>query len=109
MKLTNLIAGLAGLPVAGFGVVAFALLADVIGADAARTGIHGGDLFWCAGDSAKTNYRPLGRLLRSTAASEQNERPGLDSASRRLFLSLRACLLSALPPALSGWWSVASG
>jgi Na+/melibiose symporter-like transporter len=36
----QLIAGLAGLPVAGFGVVAFALLADVIDADAARTGIH---------------------------------------------------------------------
>jgi glycoside/pentoside/hexuronide:cation symporter, GPH family len=36
----QLIAGLAGLPVAGFGVLAFALLADVIDADAARTGIH---------------------------------------------------------------------
>ena len=32
--------GLAGLPVAGFGVVAFALLADVIDADTARTGIR---------------------------------------------------------------------
>ncbi|MGA8654916.1 MAG: MFS transporter [Chthoniobacterales bacterium] len=36
----QIIAGLAGLPVAGFGVVAFALLADVIDADAARTGIR---------------------------------------------------------------------
>jgi Na+/melibiose symporter-like transporter len=32
--------GLAGLPVAGFGVVAFALLADVIDADTARTGLR---------------------------------------------------------------------
>jgi glycoside/pentoside/hexuronide:cation symporter, GPH family len=32
--------GLAGLPVAGFGVVAFALLADVIDADTVRTGIR---------------------------------------------------------------------
>ncbi|MBV9274891.1 MAG: MFS transporter [Verrucomicrobia bacterium] len=36
----QLIAGLAGLPVAGFGVLSFALLADVIDADSARTGIH---------------------------------------------------------------------
>jgi GPH family glycoside/pentoside/hexuronide:cation symporter len=36
----QIVAGLAGLPVAGFGVVAFALLADVIDADAARTGIR---------------------------------------------------------------------
>ena len=36
----QLVIGLAGLPVAGFGVVAFALLADVIDADAARTGIR---------------------------------------------------------------------
>jgi GPH family glycoside/pentoside/hexuronide:cation symporter len=34
----QLICGLAGLPVAGFGVLAFALLADVIDADAKRTG-----------------------------------------------------------------------
>ena len=34
----QVVAGLAGLPVAGFGVVAFALLADVIDTDAARTG-----------------------------------------------------------------------
>jgi glycoside/pentoside/hexuronide:cation symporter, GPH family len=32
--------GLAGLPVAGFGVVAFALLADVIDADTVRTGLR---------------------------------------------------------------------
>jgi glycoside/pentoside/hexuronide:cation symporter, GPH family len=36
----QVVAGLAGLPVAGFGVVAFALLADVIDADTARTGIR---------------------------------------------------------------------
>ena len=36
----QLVTGLAGLPVAGFGVLAFALLADVIDADAARTGTH---------------------------------------------------------------------
>src|SRR5260370_724999 len=36
----EVVAGLAGLPVAGFGVVAFALLADVIDADTARTGIR---------------------------------------------------------------------
>ncbi|MBV8353452.1 MAG: MFS transporter [Verrucomicrobia bacterium] len=36
----QLVTGLAGLPVAGFGVVAFALLADVIDADTARTGIR---------------------------------------------------------------------
>jgi GPH family glycoside/pentoside/hexuronide:cation symporter len=36
----QIVAGLAGLPVAGFGVVAFALLADVIDADTARTGIR---------------------------------------------------------------------
>jgi MFS family permease len=36
----QLIAGLSGLPVAGFGVLAFALLADVIDADFARTRIH---------------------------------------------------------------------
>jgi len=34
------VCGLAGLPVAGFGVLAFALLADVIDADAQRTGIR---------------------------------------------------------------------
>jgi GPH family glycoside/pentoside/hexuronide:cation symporter len=34
----QLVCGLAGLPVAGFGVLAFALLADVIDADAERTG-----------------------------------------------------------------------
>ena len=36
----QVVTGLAGLPVAGFGVVAFALLADVIDADTARTGIR---------------------------------------------------------------------
>lgn len=36
----QLVTGLAGLPVAGFGVVAFALLADVIDADTAKTGIR---------------------------------------------------------------------
>jgi GPH family glycoside/pentoside/hexuronide:cation symporter len=36
----QIVTGLAGLPVAGFGVVAFALLADVIDADTARTGIR---------------------------------------------------------------------
>jgi len=36
----QIVAGFAGLPVAGFGVVAFALLADVIDADTARTGIR---------------------------------------------------------------------
>jgi glycoside/pentoside/hexuronide:cation symporter, GPH family len=34
----QVVCGLAGLPVAGFGVLAFALLADVIDADAGRTG-----------------------------------------------------------------------
>jgi GPH family glycoside/pentoside/hexuronide:cation symporter len=36
----QIVAGLAGLPVAGFGVVAFALLADVIDADTVRSGIR---------------------------------------------------------------------
>ncbi|MBV8532335.1 MAG: MFS transporter [Verrucomicrobia bacterium] len=36
----QVVTGLAGLPVAGFGVVAFALLADVIDADTVRTGIR---------------------------------------------------------------------
>jgi GPH family glycoside/pentoside/hexuronide:cation symporter len=65
----QLIAGLAGLPVAGFGVVAFALLADVIDADAARTGIHREAIYF--GVQAILQKSMIGLSVVSFAALQQ--------------------------------------
>jgi GPH family glycoside/pentoside/hexuronide:cation symporter len=65
----QIVAGLAGLPVAGFGVVAFALLADVIDADAARTGIRREAIYF--GVQAILQKSMIGLSVVSFAALQQ--------------------------------------
>src|SRR5215471_12860260 len=65
----QIITGLAGLPVAGFGVVAFALLADVIDADATRTGIRREAIYF--GVQAILQKSMIGLSVVSFAAIQQ--------------------------------------